>query len=346
MKKRWIICADGTWNKPEQNDLGIPSPTNVSKLAAAILPYDLNGIPQTVFYHAGVGERGNAWDHLWGGALGVGLSKNIIDLYLTLVLNYSPGDEVFLFGFSRGAYTVRSLAGLIRNSGIIKDKYLIKYKDAYELYRNRTDETHPRAPKSVEFREEFSWPDFNIKFIGVWDTVGALGIPFHGLKLRYLQFHDVELSSYVDYAYHALAIDEKRKAFIPTLWTKQSTSPKSQVLEQVWFPGVHCNIGGGYQDCGLSDCASDWMWRKAESCGLALNSDPDLQPNPNPAGVLRDSATGFFRLLGIKIRTLGAQLPTSHERISQIAQIRQELLADYRPENLLDFLKKNSKLIE
>lgn len=344
MKKRWIICADGTWNKPEQIDQGIPSPTNVTKLAAAVLPCDSNGIPQTVFYHSGVGERGNAWDHLFGGALGAGLSKNIIDLYLCLVLNYSPGDEIFMFGFSRGAYTVRSLAGLIRNSGLLKDNHVIKYQYAYQLYRDRTQDTHPAEQLSLDFRKNFSWPDFNIKFIGVWDTVGALGIPFHGLQLKQFQFHDVQLSSYVDYAYHALAIDEKRKAFIPTLWTQQPDSPKSQVLEQVWFPGAHCNVGGGYGDCGLSDCAYDWMWRKAETCGLAL--DANQRPTPNPTGVLRDSAAWYFRLFGIKIRTLGAQLPTSNERLSQVVKNRQELLADYQPDNILNFLKHYSKLID
>ncbi|MFT3741569.1 MAG: DUF2235 domain-containing protein [Gammaproteobacteria bacterium] len=344
MKKRWIICADGTWNKPEQIDQGTPSPTNVAKLAAAILPYDKNGIPQTVFYHAGVGEYGNVWDHLWGGALGAGLSKNIRDLYLCLVLNYSPGDEIFLFGFSRGAYTVRSLAGLIRNSGLLKDQFLTKYRHAYELYRDRTHKSYPTASQSIEFRKKFSWPDFNIRFIGVWDTVGALGIPFSGRQWKRYQFHDVELSSYVDYAYHAMAIDERRKTFIPTLWTKQPGSSENQVLEQVWFPGVHCNIGGGYCDSGLSNCAYDWMWSKAEQCGLAL--DADQRPVPDPGGILRDSATGYFRLLGIRARTLGAQLPTSYERLSRIAKHRQESLAGYQPENMLSFLKHYSTLID
>src|SRR5689334_8190618 len=104
MNKRFIICADGTWNEPEQTDLGLPSPTNVSKLAAAVLPYSQNGIPQITLYHTGVGKRGGIGDHFLGGALGAGLSQNIIDLYLFLVLNYHPGDELFLFGFSRGAY--------------------------------------------------------------------------------------------------------------------------------------------------------------------------------------------------------------------------------------------------
>ena len=344
MRKRWIICADGTWDAPEAIDQGTPSPTNVYKLAAAILPYDPNGISQTVFYHSGVGERGGISDHLLGGALGEGLSKNIKDLYLLLVLNYAPGDELFLFGFSRGAYTARSLAGLIRNSGILKNEYALKYQDAYELYRDRTEPTHLTASLSVEFRKKFSWPDFNIKLIGVWDTVGALGIPFQGVQLKHLQFHDVQLSSQVDFAYQALAIDEKRKSFMPTLWTKQPDAPASQVLEQVWFPGVHCNIGGGYQDTGLSDCAFDWIWSKAESCGLAL--DASQKPKPNPTGILRNSITWYSRLLGIEARGLGKQLPDSHERLSHIVQNRQKLLTDYHPANISVFLENNPQLID
>lgn len=336
MKKRWIICADGTWNNPEQTDKGISSPTNVARLAAAVLPYDKNGVPQTVFYHSGVGTRNGILDHVFGGALGAGLSKNILDLYLCLILNYNHGDELFLFGFSRGAYTVRSLAGLIRNSGILQDKHVTKYQEAYELYRDRTHETHPKAPRAIKFRESCSWPDFNITFIGVWDTVGALGIPFHGIQLKKLMFHDVQLSSHVDYAYQALAIDEKRNPFIPTLWTKQPDSPASQILEQVWFPGVHCNVGGGYEDSGLSDCAFEWMWKKAESCSLAL--DEAQKPIPNVKGTLRDSMTWYYKLCGNGSRILGSQLPASNEQLSQAARDRNKTLTTYKPKNLLDFL--------
>ncbi|MBS0351990.1 MAG: DUF2235 domain-containing protein [Proteobacteria bacterium] len=343
MKKRLIICADGTWDEPGQTDQDIPSPTNVCKLAVAVLPFDKEGISQITSYHVGVGKRGGIGDHFFGGAMGAGLSKNIIDLYLFLALNYSPGDELFLFGFSRGAYTIRSLAGLIRNSGILKNKYATYYKEAYLLYRDRNHDTHPKAPTAIEFRKKYSWPDFNIKFIGVWDTVGTLGLPFNGVKLKKLQFHDVDLSSHVDYAYQALAIDEKRKPFIPTLWKKQPTSPESQILEQVWFPGVHCNVGGGYQNTGLSDCALNWMWSKAESCGLVLDSSQ--KPRPDLQGTLRNSMLWYYRLLGVKIRILGSELPGSYERLSQDALTRHELINDYQPENMLNFLKSHPELI-
>ncbi len=165
---------------------------------------------------------------------------------------------------------------------------------------------------------------------------GLFGIPFAGMQLKRFKFHDVELSSYVDYAYQALAIDEKRKSFTPSLWKKQPTSPTSQVLEQVWFPGVHCNVGGGYEDSGLSDCALDWMWQKAEACGLAL--DTNQKPTPNPNGILRDSMLWYYKLLGSHTRVLGAELPESHETLSQVALEREKLRKDYHPTNIQDFL--------
>jgi uncharacterized protein (DUF2235 family) len=342
MNKRWVICADGTWNNPEQTDQGKPRPTNVVKLAAAVLPFDDKEIPQAIFYHAGVGEYEDTWTHLTGGAFGAGLSRNIRDLYLFLTLNYSSGDELFLFGFSRGAYTVRSLAGLIRNSGILKDKYVTRFEEAYTLYRDRTDDTRPSATQSIQFRKKYSWPDFNIKFIGVWETVGALGIPIFIPNLKQLAFHDVQLSSHVDYAYQALAIDEKRKPFTPTLWIKQPTSPDSQVLEQAWFPGVHDNIGGGYEDTGLSDCTFDWIWNKAASCGLKM--DATQKPTPKANGILYDSMTWFYQLFGDGTRSLGTKLPASNEYLSQTVRDRQ-CLTDYHPKNVLEFLKKNPQSV-
>src|SRR5713101_3740691 len=124
MAKRIVVCADGTWNTPEQTEEGKACATNVAKLASAVAPQDGLGQTQVVYYHPGVGERGGLWDHVTGGAFGVGLSANIEDIYLFLATNYRAADELFLFGFSRGAYTVRSLAGLIRNAGILKREFM------------------------------------------------------------------------------------------------------------------------------------------------------------------------------------------------------------------------------
>jgi uncharacterized protein (DUF2235 family) len=338
MTKRLIICADGTWNEPNQTDNNIVSPSNVAKLASAISPVDSTGITQIVYYHTGLGTQGGFFEHFGGGALGIGISQNIKDLYLFLVLNYNPGDELFFLGFSRGAYSVRSLAGLIRNVGILKNKNLDKFAAAYALYQDRTDASHPNAVRSIHFRAQYSWPDFPIKFIGVWETVGALGIPFPfqiGSKLW--EFHDVELSSHIDYAYQALAIDEKRKPFVPCIWVKQWNSPQSQVLEQAWFPGVHSNVGGGYSDAGLSDCALEWMYKKAEGCGLAINTEEKIVPNP--AGILRNSMTLWYRLFGTTTRTLGAKLPNSYEILSDTAFQRNALISTYKPMNMRAFMQ-------
>jgi uncharacterized protein (DUF2235 family) len=344
MKKRLIICADGTWDEPEQTDQGMPSPTNVVKLAAAVLPFDKQGLPQIVCYHAGVGERGGIWDHLTGGAFGEGISRNIRDLYLFLVLNYSPGDEVFLFGFSRGAYTVRSLAGLIRNCGILKNEFITQYYEAYELYRDRSDASHPKAERSLTFKAQYAWPAFNIKFIGVWDTVGFLGIPFpFQVGKKKWEFHDIDLSSHVDFAYQALAIDERRKPFKPCLWQKQLSSPVKQVLEQAWFPGVHCNVGGGYEEAGLSNCALDWMWNRAVMGGLELDDKQRVLPKPD--GIIHNSMTWYYHLLGARTRELGAMLPLSHELVSQAALDRKKLMGSYQPDNLNEFLTKNPNRI-
>ncbi|WP_268746561.1 DUF2235 domain-containing protein [Nitrincola sp. A-D6] len=168
--KRIIICSDGTWQSPESDN-----PTHVLRVARAIAPEDLQGNKQVVFYDWGVGTEG---DRVRGGATGAGLDKNIMDIYRFIVHNYDDGDALFLFGFSRGAYTVRSLAGLIRNAGILRREHAELISHAYELYRQRSADSRPFKEKSTEFRQLYAVADITrIRFIGVWDTVGALGIP-------------------------------------------------------------------------------------------------------------------------------------------------------------------------
>ncbi len=339
MTKRIVVCADGTWSKPEQEDQGKPSSTNVVKIVTAIRPQDANGMTQVVYYHKGVGERGGLWDHLTGGAFGAGISRNIEDIYLFLISNYVPGDELFLFGFSRGAYTARSVAGFIRNSGILKPEYIGMYQDAYELYRDRSDASHPRSERATNFRNQYAWPDFNIRFIGVWDTVGALGIPVTPLrfwtKKRY-EFHDVELSSHVDYAYQALAVDERRKPFLPAVWTRQPGAVQTQVLEQAWFPGTHCDVGGGTAHTGLSDGALLWMCDRAAARGLYLDA-AKLPQAGEPTAPMADSMTLFYRLLGNGTRTLGAANPLGEEGLHQSTVTRMAQDPHYAPQNLNDF---------
>ncbi|UCE64547.1 MAG: DUF2235 domain-containing protein, partial [Nitrospirota bacterium] len=164
--KRLVICYDGTWNNPEDTKQGEGEAiTNVVKLARAIKPQDTDGVQQIVFYDWGIGT-GGLWDTLTGGALGKGIDKNIQDGYRFLVHNFVRGDELFLFGFSRGAYTARSLVGLIRNCGLLKKTHADRIVEAYDQYRS------PNKPDSREakgFREDFS-RKVNVKFLGVWDT--------------------------------------------------------------------------------------------------------------------------------------------------------------------------------
>jgi uncharacterized protein (DUF2235 family) len=334
--RRLVVCADGTWNRPDQLDENRPAPTNVVKVGTAVLPVDSLGVTQVVAYHSGVGERGGLWDHLTGGAFGEGISRNILDLYRFLITNYAPGDEVWLFGFSRGAYAVRSLAGLLRNSGLLMREHLGEMLSAYALYRDRSDATHPDSRRARAFRQDYAWPAFGIRFIGVWDTVGALGIPVTPLRFwtkKDYEFHDVQLSRTVDFAYQALAIDEHRKPFEPAVWHKHPHAPPTQVLEQAWFPGVHSNVGGGYADTALADCALAWMWDRAEKAGLGL--DPALQPQGNPDGEMRDSSTWFFGLLGDGTRVLGAKNGKGGAELPHRAAL---VRSGYGPPNLTAFL--------
>src|SRR5689334_14471435 len=149
--KRLVVCCDGTWNKPSETDRGAPAPTNVAKTWAALAAADARGTVQAKYYHPGVGT-GPWWDRIVGGAFGAGLSESIVDAYAWLIDQWSDGDELFLFGFSRGAYTVRSLAGLIRNSGLLEREHKGRVEEAYALYRRRDPRSGPSSDDAMTFR--------------------------------------------------------------------------------------------------------------------------------------------------------------------------------------------------
>ena len=153
MTKRLVVCCDGTWNTPDQSSAGKATPTNVTKLALAVAPKDGAGVEQRMFYHRGVGT--SQYEHILGGGFGYGLGRNVRDTYQFIVENYEPGDELFFFGFSRGAYTARSTAGFVRNSGILRPAYADRIGEAYELYRDRT--VHPRGIEARLFRRTYSF---------------------------------------------------------------------------------------------------------------------------------------------------------------------------------------------
>jgi uncharacterized protein (DUF2235 family) len=298
MPKHVVVCCDGTWNTPDELRDGVAEPTNVAKLALAVITGEGSG--QVVFYEPGVGTTPD--DRVLGGAFGYGLSANIRNAYRFLARTYEPGDDLYLFGFSRGAYTARSLAGLIRNCGILRPEHVDQVDEAFAFYRDRTSHTHPSSIASQLFRRMYAQDSDEIHFIGVWDTVGALGIPdrlpgwdrlaevFTGWE-RLWGFHDTRLSSHVRHACHALAIDEQRTAFRPTLWT-QDPAAVGQTLEQVWFAGVHSEVGGGsHGGAALSDIALTWMAQRAQSFGLLV--DLARLEDPAPAGLGKAVAPDF-----------------------------------------------------
>jgi uncharacterized protein (DUF2235 family) len=361
MAKRLVVCCDGTWNFADQ-----PSKTNVTKVALAVRPQD-GDITQRVYYHSGVGT--DRRERLRGGAFGVGLSRNIVDAYRFLVDNYEPDDQLYLFGFSRGAFTARSLAGLVRNSGILRREYRDRVGDAWTLYRNRAEK--PSSTASTLFRRSYAH-ETGIRFIGVWDTVGALGIPMPASRRlaagvnvfnRRWAFHDTTLSSWVQSAFHALAVDEQRSPFPPTLWQQGTAGDGAeaqhrrggsrQELKQVWFTGVHCDIGGGYAQSALSDIPLLWMVGEARRCGLrfedtafmrpepggTLPGDPtDIRVEPDVMGNLHDSRTGLYRWVPPVPRPIGAT-GDGGEYVSDTALRRHDADPAYQPEKLVDYLK-------
>lgn len=330
MVERLVICADGTWNRPEE-DLQKDVPTNVLRMARAISPLTARGWPQHVFYDWGIGSYYNA---VIGGVTGQGIHKNIMDAYRYIVQNYEPETELYFFGFSRGAYTVRSLCGLINNCGILRRPDARLIQKAFDHYKKTGKEFAPSGTESLKFRAEHSHPSREIRFVGVWDTVGALGVPFSllGLFDRKDEFYDTKLGSNVRVARHALAIDERREDFEPTLW-----HPRSGLdLEQVWFAGSHSDIGGGYpaDEAGLfaSDIALDWMVQEAKMAGLEIEPHLPAAARPDPRAKLHNSRRHIFRFSTPLIRPLKvADVETSiHPSVTD----RWRLDPDYRPPNL------------
>lgn len=311
--KRIVICADGTWNLRDQIDdeTGKRRPTNVTKVARAVRSRDRHGVDQVVFYHDGVGTRGPL-DKLTGGAFGDGMEENVRNLYRSIVYNFEDGDELFFFGFSRGAFTVRTLAGLLNKVGLIEkegDYFLPEIYSCYELNHGPGTPQWEHAFRRVKERQ----PCPPIKFIGVWDTVGALGAPgFIGKVASTLKkgnkyaYHDVGLHPAIQNAYHAMAIDERRSPFKPTLWERPAGW--NGHLEQAWFPGVHSNVGGGYSPDGLANEALHWIVEKAEALGLEFDASYLAPFRPCFNAFRHESMSAKYRVFGEYRRPIGANL--------------------------------------
>lgn len=360
--KKLIVCCDGTWRN---SDSGIFSntllswiwrgqeqvATNVTRISRAIQATDSQGRQQIVYYQAGVGSEGPLIQRILGGALGVGLVANIREAYAFIAKNYVPGDEIYLTGFSRGAFTARSIGGLIGDFGLLTVEgldYLVDIVEDWEhagqaeyktlLSKDNSSFAIKAAsndPKSYVkiYRSELVRLGYTrdeiipIKAIGVWETVGSLGIPVSPilqrfglpLVLRSYRFYNTDLGSNVDNAFQALALDEARSAYRPALWQKLP-GVKSN-LKQTWFPGVHSDVGGGHKDTGLSDITLAWMmsnlapfvdftpgyvrqqWQRNQSF-LDKEKVPEVGLKW-AASQLANTSSGIRALLGIVWRTPG-----------------------------------------
>jgi len=294
--KHLVVCLDGTWNDRDSE----ASITNVVKIMRCVENRDCNGNPQVTFYDAGVGT-GDVVDRITGGAFGKGLVENIQDGYRFLCNNYEEGDKLYVFGFSRGAYTARSLCGLVCSQGLLRKNQLHRVDVVWNRFKGqppaRTDEIEPPIEVGIEC-------------LGVWDTVGALGIPetivsrlgIGKAQKERLRFLDTNLSDKIAVALHGIAIDEKRAPFRPTLWQYKegSDAPAKHTVEQVWFPGVHSDLGGGYKKHDLSDNALRWMIdRVAALTSLRLDqSHVALRDGDKSDGPMHDSMSPMYAVSG------------------------------------------------
>lgn len=299
-RKRIVICSDGTWNDPEDEN-----PTNVLRMARAVKPIADDGVKQVVFYDWGVGSY---YAKVRGGTAGLGMMKNIQDGYRFIVQNYNPGDELFLFGFSRGAYTARSLGGLLNNCGVLKRTKARLIPEAFNFYKKRSAKPGSQAARTWRRTRSHTPERGVVDFIGVWDTVGALGLPTRVLAFVEENdlFFDPVMGSNVRAARHAVSIDENRSDFVPTLWEPKESAD----MKQVWFAGVHADVGGGYPPTNagklLSDVPLAWMAREAEKFGLEFERQLYVRSRLDPQAPKHKSNRSFWRALGKKPRSLPA----------------------------------------
>ena len=316
--KRLALFFDGTWNRPGDH-------TNVRRLYNLIDQRGGDGVPQERHYDEGVGTHW--YDRITGGAFGAGLSQNVEQGYRWLIQRYDPGDEIYLFGFSRGAFTARSLAGLMARCGLLRRDAPITFQQVFQRYRRgdrvkpiyqliREKDSHiPRDAEEQDLLDHSYYHRDLITMVGVWDTVGSIGLPFGnipGVSSRTLSFHNTHLTTVVKHSYQALALDEYRKPYWAILWTvfepeppEPGSSPRldDRFVEQRWFPGAHANVGGGYHEDPLPQRPLAWIQEKARGVGLGFREgvpldDGDLGVMPN------DSYAEFLKGLW-KLITLG-----------------------------------------
>lgn len=291
MPKNIVIFSDGTGQEG-----GKGANTNIYKLFNMI---EDRTSQQISFYDRGLGT---GWRKLSGNVSGAGISKNIQECYTFIFENYEAGDHIYLFGFSRGAATVRSLSSFIHYFGIMPKSRPELIEKAYEIYKSGDEFT--REKKSKEFLSVHRTIWTRIKFLGCYDTVAALGLPIKPFsvlidKIPRFQhkFHNFKLSATVENAYQALAIDDERETFHPILWDADALP--YQTIKQVWFCGMHTDVGGGYDEQELSDIPLLWMKDKAVHHGLRIHPKNTVSIHGDANGDMHDSRgevwTKFYR---------------------------------------------------
>lgn len=387
MSKRLILCFDGMWDLPPEPvitrgpsnilppyascDLqSVASPeTNVLKLYRSITPHGQDGRTQQKWY---VSDSGAPWFRRFRPEpFGYGLDQTILEAHAYLAVTYEPGDQVFIYGFSRGAYVARSLVGWLSCSGLLSSTWLDpdcvsrvrsaiaaddhqhrpqefaecltdlvlapskhSIDDSYRLYRNLHNDAHTLGYEAIRRR---GTQDIQIAVLGLWDTVGPLGIPTAALKWlndRRYNFHDTELSAIVKRAYHALALDEHRVDYNATLWT--SPALPGQSIEQCWFVGAHGDVGGSYQEQELAGIPLLWIQRKSFEAGLSIEGAA-MQKEQDPFGPLHDSFVeylgSFRKWFHSRFYRPVMQTGTNTETLDGSIRIRLLNNPEYRPNN-------------
>jgi uncharacterized protein (DUF2235 family) len=359
--KRLAVFLDGTWNDPGDN-------TNVWRLRSMLSRVDDHGVEQLAYYDTGVGTRW--YDRVRGGAAGVGLSKNIREAYRWLVENYDDGDEIYIFGFSRGAFTARSLAGMISKCGLLMPGSPMPVPQVFERYQREDARPIYRLPSSVDADTDLPLEDrwiveysrrVRIKLIGVWDTVGTLGVNViptrHAARGEYDR-HFVRLSKSYDHAYQAIALDEHRKPYPISRWYRfipeaapDKTHEAPPEVEQRWFIGAHSNVGGGYRNDPLSQIPLGWLQRKAAAVGLQFRYPLKLTGTEHRGdvvdsfaqfmkGVYRIIRFGrrFYREVGLdRIDVSKGWIVPHYETIDASVFRKWADDADYRPKNIAEW---------
>ncbi|HEY9212705.1 MAG TPA: DUF2235 domain-containing protein [Ancylobacter sp.] len=315
--RRLILCLDGTWNTSSSAAI-----TNIVRLRDMLAPGDVGDIEQRIYYDEGVGTLD---DRVRGGVLGIGLDRNVRQAYRFLSQFYDTGDEIYIFGFSRGAFTARSLAGYIGASGLLTRATCTPELEQRAWANYRVD-AKDRYPSETLLLQGLCHQDLRINLLGVFDTVGSLGVPIsfaNSWNRRHFEFHDTKLSSIIDVSLHALAIDERRGPFAPALWEVPQHA-SFVTVEQVWFAGAHSDIGGGYGDGGIGALTLHWMLSRIDSLNMAGERRPlvlrpgELQAlKPNALGAIHNSSTTGWLYSRYKpcIRVLAQQRPTETDGI-------------------------------